>query len=88
MVLRVFDLFHVLVAMVSSAAWQGIKRLPHANLWAKSCFHHLLDVTCTQVTTQKQIGCRCASEKGDDARECKKYAKYYRSLCPGDWVRE
>ncbi|CAM6012708.1 unnamed protein product [Sphagnum balticum] len=29
---------------------------------------------------------KCASEKGDDARECKKYAKYYRSLCPGDWV--
>jgi hypothetical protein len=21
-------------------------------------------------------------------QECKKYAKYYRSLCPGDWVRE
>jgi hypothetical protein len=34
----------------------------------------------------EQNGCRCAAEKGEDAKECKKYAKYYRSLCPGDWV--
>ncbi|CAM6051742.1 unnamed protein product [Sphagnum compactum] len=29
---------------------------------------------------------KCAPEKGEDAKECKKYATYYRSLCPGDWI--
>jgi len=24
--------------------------------------------------------------KGDDAGDCDKFAKYYRSLCPGEWV--
>jgi hypothetical protein len=24
--------------------------------------------------------------KGDDAGDCEKFAKYYRSLCPGEWV--
>ncbi|KAG0583924.1 hypothetical protein M758_3G175800 [Ceratodon purpureus] len=30
---------------------------------------------------------KCAAEKGEDAKECQKYARYYRSLCPGEWVR-
>ncbi|KAG0554791.1 hypothetical protein M758_12G122200 [Ceratodon purpureus] len=29
---------------------------------------------------------KCAAEKGEDAKECQKYARYYRSLCPGEWV--
>ncbi|CAL4914717.1 unnamed protein product [Urochloa decumbens] len=29
---------------------------------------------------------RCVAAKGDDASECDKFAKYYRSLCPGEWV--
>lgn len=29
---------------------------------------------------------RCIAAKGDDAPECDKFAKYYRSLCPGEWV--
>ncbi|MGD7340694.1 cytochrome c oxidase subunit 6B family protein, partial [Ralstonia pseudosolanacearum] len=29
---------------------------------------------------------RCIAAKGDDAPECNKFAKYYRSLCPGEWV--
>ncbi|PKA49524.1 Cytochrome c oxidase subunit 6b-1 [Apostasia shenzhenica] len=29
---------------------------------------------------------RCIAVKGDDAPECSKFAKYYRSLCPGEWV--
>lgn len=29
---------------------------------------------------------KCVAEKGEDAPECAKYAKYYRSLCPGDWI--
>lgn len=29
---------------------------------------------------------RCLNAKGDDAGVCEKFAKYYRSLCPGEWV--
>ncbi|WOG91570.1 hypothetical protein DCAR_0310819 [Daucus carota subsp. sativus] len=29
---------------------------------------------------------RCIAAKGEDAPECDKFAKYYRSLCPGEWV--
>ncbi|OEL27151.1 Cytochrome c oxidase subunit 6b-1 [Dichanthelium oligosanthes] len=29
---------------------------------------------------------RCVSAKGDDAGDCDKFAKYYRSLCPAEWV--
>uniref|UniRef100_A0A3Q7G500 Cytochrome c oxidase subunit 6b-1 n=1 Tax=Solanum lycopersicum TaxID=4081 RepID=A0A3Q7G500_SOLLC len=30
---------------------------------------------------------RCTAAKGEGAPECDKFAKYYRSLCPGEWVR-
>ncbi|KAI3524258.1 hypothetical protein L1887_02911 [Cichorium endivia] len=29
---------------------------------------------------------RCVAAKGDGATECEKFAKYYRSLCPAEWV--
>nr|XP_043606576.1 cytochrome c oxidase subunit 6b-1-like [Erigeron canadensis] len=29
---------------------------------------------------------RCVAAKGEGASECDKFAKYYRSLCPGEWV--
>ncbi|XP_020257443.1 cytochrome c oxidase subunit 6b-3-like [Asparagus officinalis] len=29
---------------------------------------------------------RCIAAKGEDAPECNKFAKYYRALCPGEWV--
>lgn len=29
--------------------------------------------------------CRCVAAKGD-TDDCQKFAKYYRSLCPGEWV--
>ncbi|XP_024964265.1 cytochrome c oxidase subunit 6b-1-like [Cynara cardunculus var. scolymus] len=29
---------------------------------------------------------RCVGAKGEDASECDKFAKFYRSLCPGEWV--
>lgn len=29
---------------------------------------------------------RCIAAKGEDAPECDKFAKYYRALCPGEWV--
>ncbi|KAJ6337576.1 hypothetical protein OIU76_007286 [Salix suchowensis] len=29
---------------------------------------------------------RCVAAKGEGASECDKFAKYYRSLCPSEWV--
>uniref|UniRef100_A0A1D1YTZ3 Cytochrome c oxidase subunit 6b-1 n=1 Tax=Anthurium amnicola TaxID=1678845 RepID=A0A1D1YTZ3_9ARAE len=29
---------------------------------------------------------RCTNAKGEGAPECDKFAKYYRSLCPGEWI--
>ncbi|KAK9270576.1 hypothetical protein L1049_026157 [Liquidambar formosana] len=29
---------------------------------------------------------RCTAAKGEGAPECDKFAKYYRSLCPGEWI--
>ncbi|KAH7567719.1 hypothetical protein ACOSP7_010184 [Xanthoceras sorbifolium] len=29
---------------------------------------------------------RCVAAKGEDAPECDRFAKYYRALCPGEWV--
>lgn len=29
---------------------------------------------------------RCVAAKGDESGDCDKFAKYYRSLCPGEWV--
>ncbi|CAN0889957.1 Cytochrome c oxidase subunit 6b-3 [Linum grandiflorum] len=28
---------------------------------------------------------RCVAAKGEDATDCQKFSKYYRSLCPGEW---
>lgn len=29
---------------------------------------------------------KCVRAKGEDDPECNKYARYYRSLCPGEWI--
>ncbi|GMN62781.1 hypothetical protein TIFTF001_031865 [Ficus carica] len=29
---------------------------------------------------------RCLVAKGEESGECEKFARYYRSLCPGEWV--
>ena len=29
---------------------------------------------------------KCAKEKGEDAEQCQAYARYYRSICPTEWV--
>lgn len=31
---------------------------------------------------------RCVAAKGEGASECDKFAKYYRALCPGEWVEK
>ncbi|XP_022997269.1 cytochrome c oxidase subunit 6b-1-like isoform X1 [Cucurbita maxima] len=31
---------------------------------------------------------RCTQAKGEGAPECDKFAKYYRSLCPSEWVEK
>ncbi|MBA0853588.1 hypothetical protein Goshw_019476, partial [Gossypium schwendimanii] len=28
---------------------------------------------------------RCLAAKGEESNQCEKFAKYYRSLCPGEW---
>ncbi|KAA8535396.1 hypothetical protein F0562_030399 [Nyssa sinensis] len=30
---------------------------------------------------------RCLAAKGEESGECEKFAKYYRSLCPGEWAK-
>lgn len=32
------------------------------------------------------IDCRCVAAKGEEANECERFARYYRALCPGEWV--
>ncbi|KAG5225859.1 cytochrome oxidase [Salix suchowensis] len=29
---------------------------------------------------------RCVAAKGDEVSDCERFAKYYRSLCPSEWV--
>ncbi|KAJ0091530.1 hypothetical protein Patl1_14433 [Pistacia atlantica] len=29
---------------------------------------------------------RCLAAKGEESNECERFAKYYRSLCPGEWM--
>ncbi|XP_002965431.2 cytochrome c oxidase subunit 6b-3 [Selaginella moellendorffii] len=29
---------------------------------------------------------KCQKERGEGAPECQKYARYYRSLCPSEWI--
>ncbi|KAM7520797.1 hypothetical protein LguiB_019759 [Lonicera macranthoides] len=29
---------------------------------------------------------RCIAAKGEGTPECDRFAKYYRSLCPGEWI--
>ncbi|KAH9654171.1 cytochrome c oxidase subunit 6b-2 [Citrus sinensis] len=31
---------------------------------------------------------RCLAAKGEESNECERFAKYYRSLCPGDWIEK
>ncbi|XP_044478407.1 cytochrome c oxidase subunit 6b-1-like [Mangifera indica] len=31
---------------------------------------------------------RCVAAKGEGATECDKFAKFYRSLCPGEWIEK
>ncbi|CAL9106846.1 unnamed protein product, partial [Musa acuminata var. zebrina] len=29
---------------------------------------------------------KCVAAKGEETPDCHKFAKYYRSLCPGEWL--
>ncbi|XP_028790608.1 cytochrome c oxidase subunit 6b-2 isoform X1 [Neltuma alba] len=31
---------------------------------------------------------RCVAAKGEGSGDCERFAKYYRSLCPGEWVEK
>eukprot|EP00249_Psilotum_nudum_P002682 c15805_g1_i2 orf=154-630(+) len=48
-------------------------RFPTCNQ-AKHCFTRYIEYH------------RCVREKGEEVPECEKFARYYRSLCPGEWI--
>ncbi|KAL4296352.1 hypothetical protein GQ457_12G024980 [Hibiscus cannabinus] len=31
---------------------------------------------------------RCLAAKGEESNECARFAKFYRSLCPGEWIEK
>ncbi|KAK8995102.1 hypothetical protein V6N11_069550 [Hibiscus sabdariffa] len=31
---------------------------------------------------------RCLAAKGEGSNQCERFAKYYRSLCPGEWIEK
>ncbi|XP_008781379.2 cytochrome c oxidase subunit 6b-2-like [Phoenix dactylifera] len=31
---------------------------------------------------------KCLKAKGEDAADCQKFARYYRSLCPLEWIEK
>ncbi|KAL0453830.1 UNVERIFIED_CONTAM: Cytochrome c oxidase subunitb-2 [Sesamum latifolium] len=31
---------------------------------------------------------RCIGSKGEGSSDCDKFARYYRSLCPGEWIEK
>ncbi|XP_010483320.1 PREDICTED: cytochrome c oxidase subunit 6b-2-like [Camelina sativa] len=31
---------------------------------------------------------RCTTAKGEESNDCERFAKYYRALCPGEWVEK
>ena len=41
-----------------------------------------------EVYLVKYIDHEGKAQQGEDAEECEKYAKYYRSLCPTEWVEK
>ena len=42
----------------------------------------LLQVCCTDL----QSCCRCTANKSEDDPDCKRHARAYRAICPGEWV--
>jgi hypothetical protein len=40
----------------------------------------------TKIVLNISLLFRCIAAKGEEAPECDKFKKYYRSLCPGEWV--
>ncbi|KAI4976487.1 hypothetical protein ZWY2020_050094 [Hordeum vulgare] len=74
-------------------------RMFYLLLETLSMFHSRIEIKTTHAdfrfpTTNQTRHCftryvefhRCVSAKGDEAAECDKFAKYYRSLCPAEWV--
>jgi cytochrome c oxidase subunit 6b len=55
------------------------------------CYNFTIYLCKVCSTFPKYLKCheiRCVSAKGDDAADCEKFAKYYRSLCPAEWVSD
>ncbi|KAL6523407.1 hypothetical protein OROGR_017010 [Orobanche gracilis] len=48
-------------------------------------FHSLPMLGCPSAI-QLSVNLRCVAAKGEESNDCGKFAKYYRSLCPGEWI--
>ncbi|CAN6915434.1 unnamed protein product, partial [Brassica oleracea] len=57
-------------------------RFPTTNQ-TRHCFTRYIEFhrySCSNVTFE------CTTAKGEDSNDCERFAKYYRALCPGEWV--
>ncbi|KAL6525423.1 Cytochrome c oxidase subunit 6b-2 [Orobanche hederae] len=53
-------------------------RFPTTNQ-TRHCFTRYIEF-------HRGIKLRCVAAKGEESNDCGKFAKYYRSLCPGEWI--
>ncbi|KAL6520685.1 Cytochrome c oxidase subunit 6b-2 [Orobanche minor] len=77
---KLFSFFHrVVSSILSPMAEIEIKtapadfRFPTTNQ-TRHCFTRYIEFH------------RCVAAKGEESNDCGKFAKYYRSLCPGEWI--
>ena len=53
--------------------------------------NNLFNIDKAKLKTKKNYWCtlliRCIQKKGKHAPKCEKFADYYRSMCPLEWVR-
>lgn len=75
------------VPQVRALAPQRPSTQPHKTRWSLLVSRTLLtNIFLPAPLSPSLHRLRCKAQKGEDDEECEKYAKYYRSLCPTDWV--
>ncbi|MBA0709021.1 hypothetical protein Golax_024094 [Gossypium laxum] len=66
-------LFHCILSQIELKTAPADFRFPTTNQ-TRHCFTRYIEFH------------RCLAAKGEESNQCEKFAKYYRSLCPGEWV--